>query len=75
MTNFEKYIDDIKPVIREKTKKDIRELMFDDIAIDSETGDVMQCSLSNCKRCRFNDEFGCDSESLRDWLDSPYKGE
>ena len=75
MTNLGKYEKEIRAIIRPNTEKEIKNLLVEDIAVNKETGEIMRCSLSNCERCRFNDEFGCDSESLRDWLDSPYNGE
>ena len=33
----------------------------------------MQCSISNCDKCQFEDEFGCDAEAVYDWIDAEVK--
>lgn len=61
MTNFEKYKDDI-----------IKTLFANgSTGIDKKTGELCDCDdLGNCENCQFNG--GCESDTLRKWLDSEY---
>lgn len=61
MTNFEKY------------KDDIIKTLFANVSsgVDKKTGELCDCvALGNCENCQFNS--GCESDTLRKWLDSEY---
>ena len=73
MTNLEKYEKEIRAIIRPNTEKEIKNILVDDIAINKETGEIMQCSISNCDKCQFEDEFGCNEEAVYDWIDAEVK--
>ena len=73
MKNLEKYEKEIREILKPQTKAEIKHLLVDDIAINKETGEIMQCSISNCDKCQFEDEFGCDAEAVYDWIDAEVK--
>ena len=73
MKNLEKYEKEIREILKPKTKVEIKHLLVDDIALNKETGEIMRCSILNCDKCQFEDEFGCNSEAAYDWIDAEVK--